>query len=211
VFWWLDAAGVLDERYDEIDDITRARHVPSPQLIGTPSRAQVDLGPLQAMGVRVVGRLAGIRDGVAQLSGSLANLCKLADLKMNRLLDRFDEWALDQGVDSQLEPPHRPPPTPVDPAPVIELDLRSGAISTVIWACGYRADYSWLELPVLDRHGRIRHDGGVVTDAPGVYVLGTTFLRRRRSTFICGAEHDTLDLAEHLHGHLDARTAVHAG
>jgi cation diffusion facilitator CzcD-associated flavoprotein CzcO len=36
IFWWLEATGVLAERYDQVDDLTRARHLPSPQLTGTP-------------------------------------------------------------------------------------------------------------------------------------------------------------------------------
>src|SRR5438270_2092698 len=58
--WWMDAAGVLDERYDEVDDITRARRVPSLQLAGTPDRSTLDLNALTEIGVTLVGRLAGI-------------------------------------------------------------------------------------------------------------------------------------------------------
>ena len=52
-------------------------------------------------------------------------------------------------------------------------------------------------MPVFDRKGRLRHDGGVV-DAPGLYVLGLNFMRRRKSSFIHGAEDDVRDLSEHL-------------
>ena len=93
IFWWMDAEGVFDERYDEVDDVVRARHLPSPQLIGTPQRRSIDLNSLTAAGVEVVGRLGRIADGVAQFSGSLANVCALADLKMNRLLTRLDDWS----------------------------------------------------------------------------------------------------------------------
>ena len=55
--WWLAATGLLDERYDEIDDITRARNVPSPQLVGTPSRTSLDLNALRSAGVQLRGRL----------------------------------------------------------------------------------------------------------------------------------------------------------
>ena len=106
IFWWMEAAGLLDERYDEVDDLIRARHVPSPQLIGTPERRSLDLNSLAALGVEIVGRLGTIRDGVALFSGGLANTCRLADLKLNRLLDRFDEW--ERRADAGLvEPPHR--------------------------------------------------------------------------------------------------------
>ncbi len=203
ILWWMDAAGVLDERYDEVDDLTRARHVPSPQIIGTPERITIDLNSLAARGVRVTGRLAGVRDGVAQFSGSLRNQCTLADLKLNRLLATLDEWCTRAGLDTDVERPRRFEETRLDAAPALTLDLRRSDIRTIIWACGYRADHSWVDLPVFDRHQRIRHDGGVVTDAPGLYLLGTKFLRRRRSTYICGAEQDTLELSAHLHHFLD--------
>ena len=51
--WWMDAAGVLDERYDQIEDITRARRVPSFQLAGTPDRSTLDLNALTAAGVKL--------------------------------------------------------------------------------------------------------------------------------------------------------------
>ena len=77
------------------------------------------------------------------------------------------------------------------------MDLDDGSVKTVIWATGYRPDYSWLDVPVLDRKGRIRHDGGVV-QAPGLYVMGLPFMRRRKSSFIDGAGDDAADLAAHL-------------
>jgi putative flavoprotein involved in K+ transport len=202
ILWWMDGAGVLDERYDEVDDIRRARNVPSAQLVGTPERMTLDLNTLRGMGVRFVGRFAAVRDGVAQFSGSLRNVCALADLKMGRLLDTIDEWALASGLDAEVDPPYRPEPTEVDGSPPLELDLRTGEISTILWATGYRPDYSWLDVPVIDRKGWLHHDGGVV-DAPGLYVVGLPFLRRRRSSFIDGACADTADLADHLASYLD--------
>jgi putative flavoprotein involved in K+ transport len=138
-----------------------------------------------------------IRDGVGLFSGGLANTFRLADLKLGRLLDRFDTWAQEEGVDD-LEAPSRPEPTRLDATPRLELNLQREGIDTIVWATGYRPDYSWLEIPVVDRKGQLRHDGGVVTDAPGMYLLGTSLLRRRRSTYISGAEQDSLDVAEHL-------------
>jgi len=208
IFWWLQATGLLAERYDQIDDLTRARHLPSPQLTGTPEAITTDLNALTALGIRIVGRLGRITDGVAQFSGALANTCALADLKMNRFLNRADEWATISGVDGDLPPPHRFAPTRVDPRTPLELDLTSGEITTVLWATGFRPDHSWLDIPVRDRAGHIRHDGGVVTGAPGLYVLGLPVLRTRASTYIHGAGPDTEALAGHLHSFLSSRHAV---
>ena len=207
IFWWLEATGLLAERYDQIDDLTRARHLPSPQLTGTPDAVTTDLNSLTAQGVRLVGRLGRVAEGVAQFSGSLANMCALADLKMNRFLNRADEWAASSGRRDELPPPHRFGPTRVDPRTPLELDLTSGEITTVLWATGFRPDHSWLDIPVRDRKGQIRHDGGVVTEAPGLYVLGLPVLRTRASTYIHGATADTAALADHLHTFLGGRTA----
>jgi len=205
--WWMDAAGVLDERYDEVDDINRARSVPSLQLTGSPERRMIDLNSLTAMGVKLIGRLAGINDGKAQFSGSLKNLCAMSDLKMNRLLNTIDEWASDNGLDDAVDPPHRFEPTEVESSPPLGMDFADGKIRTILWATGFRADYSYLDLPVLDRKGRLRHDGGVV-EAPGMYLMGIQFLRRRKSALIDGAGDDARDLSAHLASYLDQQSAA---
>jgi putative flavoprotein involved in K+ transport len=199
IFWWTDAT-TLDERYDELDDLVRARGLPSPQLIGSSERRSIDINHLAREGITIVGRLGRIADGQAQFSGSLTNTCALADLKMNRLLERLDRWA--QSTAADVDPPERFPLTQV-PRPLLELDLHRAGISTVLFATGYRPDYSWLDLPVLDRRSRIVHDGGVITGAPGCYVVGLNILRRRRSSYISGAERDSADIARILHHHLD--------
>ena len=201
IFWWLDAAGILDERYDEVDDLVRARHVPSPQLIGTPERRALDLSTLAQLGVEIVGRLGSINDGVGLFSGGLANTCRLADLKLNRLLERFDHWANTAEIDLH-ENPHRPDPTTLAADPPLAIDLLRRGIKTLVWATGYHPDYSWLELPVIDRRGRVRHEGGVVQGAPGVYLLGGNLLRTRRSSYIDGAGADSRAIADHLHNFL---------
>ncbi len=198
IMWWLDAAGVLDERYDEVDDIVRARHVSSFQLVGSPARSTVDLNSLQQIGVRLVGRLAGITDeGTVQFSGSLPNQCALADLKLGRLLDALDDWAIEHPSDTETDPPERFPPTNVPVDSPLLLPLRTGGIKTILWATGYRPEYPWLHIPVLDAKGAVRHVGGV-TPVPGLYVMGTTFLRRRKSTLIVGADDDARELSTHL-------------
>ena len=196
ILWWLDAAGILDERAEEMDDLVRARNLPSMQLVG--ADRTVDLNSLQAAGVRIVGRLGGIREGQAQFSGSLRNVCALADLKLTRLLDTFDAHAGGAG--------ERPDPTTVPAAP-LGIDLRGGEIRSVVWATGITADYSWLDAPVYDARGRLKHEGGV-TPWPGLYVIGMPLLRRRRSTFIDGASADAADLATHLAAHLNSLASV---
>ena len=201
VLWWMDASGVWDQRHDEVDDLRRARRLPSPQLVGTPERATLDLNALTDMGVELVGRAAAVRDGQMLFSGGLRNVLSLADLKLGRLLDTFDDWARTHGRESEVEPPERLEPTRVPGSARLQLDLRGGEIRSIIWATGYRPDYSWLDVPVVDAKGQLRHEGGVV-DSPGLYALGLPVLRRRKSTFIHGIADDAREVIGHLAGYL---------
>lgn len=199
---WMEAIGRLDERYDEVDEIVKARKGASPQLIGSRERPILDLNALGAAGVQLRGRLGVIRDGVAMFSGGLRNHCALADQKLGRLLADIDGWITERGLDGQVGPAERYEATRVARGTPLTLDLRRGEITSIVWATGFRPDLSWVDLPVFDAGGQLRHDGGVVDGAPGVYALGATFLRRRRSSFLHGAADDTADLAGHLAGHL---------
>jgi putative flavoprotein involved in K+ transport len=203
ILWWMSESGVWDQRYEDIDDLTRARSLPSPQLAGTPGRTTLDLNALSDGGVRLVGRLATIRDGRPLFSGSLRNQFALADLKLSRLLDGFDEWAGAGGRRHDVGPPERPAPSRIPAVSPLSLDLAGGEIRTVLWATGFKPDYHWLAVPVVDRKGHLIHEGGVVNDAPGLYAIGLPVLRRRKSTFIHGADDDAREIVEHLAGFLD--------
>ena len=166
--------------------------------MGTPERATLDLNALDSIGVGLVGRLAAVRDGRALFSGGLRNVFSLADLKMNRLLGAFDEWAAAQRPRRRGRRPRAlraDPGARQDPAPA-----RPGAAarsSSIVWATGFRPDYGWLDVPVVDAKGQLLHDGGVV-DRPGLYALGLPVLRRRKSTFIYGIEDDAREVTDHL-------------
>jgi putative flavoprotein involved in K+ transport len=207
--WWMDATGLLDVGLTDVDDIRRARHVPSLQLIGTPERATLNLNELQDMGVTITGRLMGISGSKLQFSGSLSNVCALGDLKMNRLLQGIDDWIEEHRLTDIPEASWRPAPTRVPNKPLIDLDLREAGIATVLWATGYRADYSWLQLPVLTPRGELRHHGGVVK-MPGLYVLGLPFLRKRKSSLIDGTGDDAGVLSQHLHAYLNGSVSIAA-
>jgi putative flavoprotein involved in K+ transport len=198
--FWMHSTGLLNQSYEEIDDVSRARGLPSPQLVGSHDAPILDLNRLSDNGVKVVGRLMGINNGTAQFSGSLRNVCALADLKMRRLLEAIDDWIEHNPV--LCDAPERFEPTRVDDNPSLLLDLENSNVRTIIWATGFRPDYSWLDVPVLDRKGRIRHEGGVV-DMPGMYVLGLPMLRRRKSSFIHGIEDDARELMAHLADYLE--------
>ena len=154
-------------------------------------------GVLNLAGLHLVGRWATVRAAQALVSGGLRHQLALADLKMGRLLDSIDEWAAEVPECAELERRERFERALVEDSPALSIDLEKNEIRTILWATGFRPDYSWLDIPVLDRKGRVRHDGGVV-DSPGLYVIGLPFLRRRKSSFIHGTEDDARDISEHL-------------
>ncbi len=129
---------------------------------------------------------------------------------MNRLLAGFDEWADISGSEAEVDPQERFAPTEPPRSPRHQLDLRSGEIRTILWVTGFRPDYQWLDVPVLDAKGHLRHDGGIV-DAPGLYALGLPVLRRRKSTFLYGIEDDAREVVGELSGYLAGGSRVRRG
>ncbi len=202
IYRWMDELGILDERYDEVEDLTRARRLPSLQLAGTPQRHTLDLATLSTAGIELTGRLVGVAPGRgqsraqfrAQFSGSLANLIKAADLKQTRLLDRIDTYIDAHDLRDFVGPPDPPSPTPM-PAAITEIDL--ARFSTVVWATGHRPRYPWLDPALLDHRGAIRHHGGLL-EMPGMYALGLPFTRRRGSNLLAGVGADARTLSTHL-------------
>lgn len=204
--WWMDVMGMLDMSYTEVEDLTRARKLSSLQLVGSDDRTTLDINLLQQIGVSIVGRLAAMNNSKALFGGSLANMCKLADLKMNRLLDSIDEWIENNETIDVNEPSRRYDATDIAAKPQLNLDLMDGKFKTIIWATGFRPDFSWLNMQVFDRKGNIHHDGGI-GGAPGLYVLGLPFLRKRNSTLIDGVGTDAAFLADHLKEKLNQAAA----
>ena len=159
--------------------------------------------PLSASGVRITGRLVGVTATSARFSGSLANHVASADLKLLRLLDRIDRHATEHPA-HQLGPIDRPEPIRL-PAAANEIPLDQ--FETVVWATGLRPDDSWLDPHLLDRRGKIGHDGGVA-DVPGLYVMGRPVTRRRSSGLIASIASDAVELTEHLRRQLDRRSTA---
>jgi putative flavoprotein involved in K+ transport len=204
IWWWLDRSGLLDKTFDNIADLERARRQPSFQLVGRSDDRPLDLAALRQAGVRLAGRAVGIDGCRLHLLDDLIETTGAAQRALERLLDRID----------CLAGPEAAPPEPdaarvidVEPGPTI-VNLEAEGIRTVVWATGYRRDYAWLQVPILDAAREIVHRGGI-TPMPGLYVLGLRVMRRRRSNFIDGVGLDAQELAEHVGDYLaQSRCAV---
>ena len=108
IYWWLDRIGQLDERWNEVEDLQRARRHASVQVVGSNDGREVDLPSLQDLGVELVGRLMAIRGTTAFCSGGLGSLVANADLKQARLLRRIDEWVDDHDMADLVGPATEP-------------------------------------------------------------------------------------------------------
>jgi putative flavoprotein involved in K+ transport len=200
IFAWLKAAGILDDPQDR--PFGHGRVLPSTQLVGSTDHRDLNLGSLKRHGVRIVGRLAGLSGASATFGGDLAQSTTAAHLRLLRTLDRIDSWidanrvsAPDDDADSRAN---------FALASKSEtIDLQRAGIRTIVWATGYRRAYPWLHVPVINEQGDIRHSGGL-TAAPGLFVIGLNFLRRRRSHFIDGCGTDADELADDVRHHLDS-------
>jgi putative flavoprotein involved in K+ transport len=198
IMHWLDRAGILDTSWDAVPDIAAARRAPSMQLTGR--GGNIDLHALAAEGVRLVGRVTGADGARLALARSLPVEAAASEARLARLLDRIDAHIATAGT--AAPDPDRPTGFMPEPGPAA-LDLRAEGIGAVILATGYRRNYRWLDLPVLDAAGELRHDGGI-TSAPGLYALGLRFLRRRSSSFIDGVGRDAEALAPAIAAFLGA-------
>jgi putative flavoprotein involved in K+ transport len=76
---------------------------------------------------------------------------------------------------------------------------------TVIWATGFRADYSWIDLPLFDEGGRVRHRRGV-TEVPGLYFLGLTWQHTRGSALLGWVQEDAEFVAAQIADVLERRS-----
>ncbi|HSD19871.1 MAG TPA: NAD(P)/FAD-dependent oxidoreductase [Anaeromyxobacter sp.] len=205
VMAWLDATGFLDEGAEAVADLEAARRQPSLQLVGRPDHRTLDLGVLLDAGVRLVGRVTAVEGARVLFAEDLAETAAAAERRLARLLGRIDAYVARSG---QTAVPPAEPLRPIAPPPAPDaIDLRAEGIRTVMWATGYRRSYPWLRVPVLDERGEIRHVGGI-TPAPGLYVLGLQFLRRRNSSFLDGVGEDAAALVDHLARRLARRRAA---
>jgi len=206
IMFWLDRMGVLDAPVDRGRDIEAARRQPSMQLVGTPDHSTLDLPTLAERGVRLLGRATGTDGTKVAFDDDLARTTSAADAKLARLLTRIDRFIAKSGVDGAF--PKQPRSPRFSPGPSAEhLSLVDEGVQTVIWAMGFRESYPWLDVPVLDDHGAIRHTGGI-TALPGLYAMGLRFMRRRKSSFIDGVADDARDLCDHIATRLGRRSAA---
>lgn len=204
---WLDAIGLLTEARNPDVSAARTLHHPSLQLVGSTPQRDISLASLARNDVRPVSRVLGAEGGRLLLSGDLKAEVEIAHTRANAALDQIDAHIISAGL--SFPKARRNPKPSFVPGSHQTLDLDRAGIRTIVWATGFRRDYAWLKLPVLNVHDEIENVGGI-TKVPGLYTLGLPFMRRRNSAFIDGVGQDARDIVHHLAGHLGADPLSHA-
>ncbi len=204
---WMQAAGLLSEGRNPAVSAARTLNQPSLQLVGSAEGRDISLATLVAQDVRPVSRVLGAEGGKVLLSGDLGAEMARATDRANAILDRIDAHIAASGTPAAW--PDRPAAPRFVASRHETLDLDRAGIRTVLWATGFRRDYSWLDLPVLDAHGELREQGGI-TECPGLYALGLPFMRRRNSSFLGGVGQDAAEITADIARHLGAANTIAA-
>lgn len=192
--WWLGVLG----KWDLQAQAPGTEHV-TIAVSGAHGGETIDFRRLAERGMILVGRTEAYKNGQLTFAPDLAENIARGDANYLSLLDDADAFIARNGLDLPEEPEARR--LLADPGcvtdPILALDLKEAGISTIIWATGFTADYSWLKVDAFDENGKPKHQRGVSSE-PGIYFLGLPWLSGRGSSFIWGVWHDARYIADHI-------------
>lgn len=159
----------------------------------------VDFRKFAARGMRLLGMATTYENGALGFADDLARNIREGDENLLSLLAEADAYVSREGLDFPLEDEAKiiDPDPPCMANPTRRLGLSEAGIGTIIWATGYRQDFSWLQADCFDERGAPIHREGVAA-APGVYFLGLPWLSMRGSSFIWGVYVDAARLADQI-------------
>jgi putative flavoprotein involved in K+ transport len=198
VLVWMVDVGLMDQQVEDLADPVM-QFAAQPQVSGVGPRGRtVSLQELQRQGVRLMGRLSDVTDGILTTDDGLAGHIAFADGFSAELKQNIDAFVQGHGIDA---PPAEADPIDVAAGPgvaaagLVSLDLAAEGVSTVVWCTGFHGDFSWLQVPATDADGRPVHVRGV-SPVPGIYFLGFPWLHTRKSGIIHGVDEDARWVAE---------------
>lgn len=194
---WVVEAGILDDTVDSLPS-PAARLACNPPISGNDGGHDCHPRWLAARGAVVVGRLEGVRDGAAHFAPGIEETLAAGDQFAYSVIARIDEYIAEHGLDAEAPEERESLPSPI--ADVTRIELRDAGITTILWANGYRPDYSWIELEVADEFGWPVQERGV-SQHPGLYFVGVNWLHKRKSALFGGVGED----AEHVVSQLVTR------
>jgi putative flavoprotein involved in K+ transport len=197
VLRWLELTGVLDQTVADLPSPS-ARLACNPPVSGNDGGHDCHPRWLAERGARLVGRVARIVGSTVSFAPGLEESLAFGEAFVAELEQEIDGYVAREGADAPEPDPPRGPWPPA--AETEELDLAATGVTTILWASGFRPDYSWVDLPLVDGDGWPVQERGV-SEHPGLYLVGVNWLHKRKSALLCGVGED----AAHVVAHLAAR------
>jgi len=195
--WWLNELNFFDQTADSLTS-SKERFKAHPFVTGKNGGHSLNLHQFAKDGVVLLGHMKSAQDNKVTLVPDLReNLAKVdqfvADLKQN-----IDKLIVEQKIDAEEAPTNSEMKDGYEAEIIEELDLKAEGIKTIIWATGYKFDFSWVSFPILDQDDYPIQDRGI-SEYPGLYFLGLHFMHNRKSGTLWGvgeyADHIAKDIA----------------
>ena len=190
---WLERMGHYAMPIDQQEDPSAVRSKTNHYLTGRDGGREIDLRQRASEGMVLHGRLDRVEDDRIYFADDLATNLDVADATHARIRSSIDAFIELEGIEAPPEPAYQPPWHP--PARNVPIGLSDEPLAAVIWATGYRPDFSWIEVEVLDASGYPLHQRGMTPQA-GLYFLGLPWLHTWGSGRFCGVAADAEHLAE---------------
>jgi putative flavoprotein involved in K+ transport len=192
---WAVELGMFDTPLDKMPS-PEVRFAANPQISGKGGGRTVHHHTLAGQGAILMGRLLDYREGRLQFGQDLHQSLTASDEFADMFLSGIDKYVNGSG---RAAPPaeEQPPRHGYRQEPPAELELEAEGINTIIWATGYRWDFSWVELPVFNERGYPIQQQGA-TDLAGLYFLGLNWLHTNGSSLFYGVGKDAAHIAAHL-------------
>jgi len=191
---WLVETGFFEQTPDMLPS-SRARFKAHPFLTGKDGGHSLDLHQFAKDGVTLLGHVAGADGTKLTFKPDLHENLKAIDQFVLDFEKSVDKMIEERGLEAEEEAGEPLMTDAYDSAVITELDLAAEGITTVIWATGFRYDFGWIKLPLLDEDGYPIQKRGV-SAYPGLYFLGLHFLYRRKSGLLMGVGADAAYLAD---------------
>ena len=190
--------GFWDVAVEELPD-PAMQFAAQPQVSGVGRYGStLSLQSMAREGVRLMGRLSDVEDGVLKTDESLAEHIAFADGRSAEFTKMIEDWISSNGVSAEPiedDPNDEPADPEVARSGITELDLMEAGVGSVIWCTGFTADFDWIHEHVTDENGRPIHKRGI-SPVPGIYFLGFPWLHSRKSGIIHGIDEDARFIAE---------------
>lgn len=191
--WWLNELGAFDQTVDTLPS-PKARFEASIHVSGKDGGRTLNLHQFARDGVVLLGHMERASGNTVYLAPDLKETLARVDKSAAELKQKVDEAIEERGLDA-LGPETEPEPQDGYHAEITrELDLNAEGIKTVVWATGYKFDFSWVRLPIFDEYGYPVQQRGI-TDYAGLYFLGLSWLHKAKSGLLFGVGEDAAHIA----------------